>query len=96
MGIDPIQGKQQDRLQVERRYGQNAGTSDRSKPGPIEHDDSVQLSSQTREFAQIRELVDATPDIRQDRVEQFRRDIAAGNYNVSSSDIADAIIDTWI
>jgi len=96
MGIDPIQGKQQDRLQVERRYGQNAGSGDRSKPGPIEHDDCVQLSSQTREFTRIRELVDATPDIRQDRVEQLRREIAAGTYNVPSSDIADAIIDTWI
>ena len=95
MGIDPIQGKQ-DRLQVERRYGQNAGSSDRSKPGPIEPDDRVQLSSQTREFTRIREMVDATPDIRQDRVEQLRREIAAGTYNVPGSDIADAIIDTWI
>lgn len=95
MGIDPIESKQ-DRLQVERRYGQNVGSSDRSKSGPVEHDDSVQLSSQTQEFARIRELVDATPDIRQDRVEQLRREIAAGTYNVPSSDIADAILDTWI
>jgi flagellar biosynthesis anti-sigma factor FlgM len=95
MGIDGIQGKQ-DRLQVERRYGQNSGPNDRRKTGPVEHDDSVQLSSQTQEFTRIRELIDATPDIRQDRVELLRREIAAGTYNVPSSDIAEAIIDTWI
>ena len=95
MGIDGIDGKQ-DRLQVERRYGQSARPGDRHKPDAFEHDDSVQLSSQTLEFTRIRELVDATPDIRQDRVELLRREIAAGTYNVPSSDIADAIIDTWI
>ena len=95
MGIDGIQGKQ-DRLQVERRYGQNAASSDRSRTSPKEQEDSVRLSSQTQEFTKIRELVDAAPEIRQDRVEQLRREIADGKYNVSSSEIADAIIDMWI
>ena len=95
MGIDEIHGKR-DKLQVERQYGRQANPGDRSKTGSVEHDDHVQFSSETQEFLRIRNLVDATPDIRQDRVDQLRRQIAQGTYEVSGSDIADAILDTWM
>ena len=93
MAIDGIQGRQ-DRVQVEERYRQGGGNGNRS--GRILQGDSVELSSQTQELLRVKNLVDAAPDVRLDRVEQLRREIAAGTYEVSSAEIADAIIDAWI
>jgi flagellar biosynthesis anti-sigma factor FlgM len=95
MGIDGIQGKR-DKLQIEQHYGQQSNAGNRSKPSSADQDDKVQISNETQEFLRIRSLVDATPDIRQDLVAELRRQIAQGTYEVSSSDIADAILDTWM
>jgi len=95
MGIDGIQGKR-DKVEIEQQYGKQPKAGDRSKAGAIDHDDHVQFSSESQEFLRIRNLVDATPDIRQDRVDQLRRQIAEGTYSVPSEDIADAILDTWV
>jgi len=95
MGIDGIQGKR-DELQVERQRYQRTGSSDRSSTQSSEREDSVELSSDTLEFARLRKLVDAAPDIRHDRVEQLKREISQGRYNVPASQIAEAILDEWM
>ena len=95
MGIDGIQGKR-DELQVERQRGQRTGSSDRSNTQSSEREDSIELSSDTLEFVRLRKLVDAAPDIRHDRVEQLKREISQGRYNVPASQIAEAILDEWM
>jgi negative regulator of flagellin synthesis FlgM len=95
MGIDGIQGKR-DALQVERQSGQRTGSSDRSSTPSSDLEDSVELSSETLEFSRLRKLVDATPDIRHERVEQLKQEIAQGTYNVPASHIAEAILDEWM
>ena len=95
MPIDGIQGKH-DKLQIEQRYGNAPSAGNRSSAKSVSHDDRVQISTESQEFLRIRNLVDATPDIRQDLVDELRKQIAHGTYDVSSSDIADAILDTWM
>ena len=95
MGIDGIQGKRNE-LQVERQRGQRTGSSDRSGTQSPEREDSVELSADTLEFSRLRKLVDAAPDIRHDRVEQVKREISQGTYNVPASQIAEAILDEWM
>jgi flagellar biosynthesis anti-sigma factor FlgM len=95
MGIDGIQGKR-DKLQIEQEYGQKPHAGGRSKGGSVNQEDQVQFSSETQEFLRIRNLVDAAPDIRQDLVDELRRQISQGAYHVPSSDIAEAILDTWV
>lgn len=96
MGINEIQGKQ-DKIQVEESYRRTDSVRSRPESGHVDRQqDSLDLSSQTQELLRIRKLVDATPEIRLDRVEELRREIDAGTYHVPSDEIAQAIIDTWI
>jgi negative regulator of flagellin synthesis FlgM len=54
--------------------------------------DRLELSVRSREISQLDELVRSTPDIREFRVEQVRRSIEAGTYNVKAEKIAEKII----
>jgi negative regulator of flagellin synthesis FlgM len=95
MGIDGIQGKR-DELQVERQRNERTGSRDGSTTQSSDREDSFELSSETQEFLRIRKLVDAIPDVRHDRVEQLKQEIARGTYNVPAKDIAEAILNEWI
>jgi negative regulator of flagellin synthesis FlgM len=54
--------------------------------------DDVQVSDRNREFQRIRELVDALPEVRLDRVNRLAKSIDEGTYHVKSEEIAEAII----
>src|SRR5258706_7220790 len=55
--------------------------------------DVVQISERSREFARIRQLVDAQPDVRLDRVNKLAKAIDSGTYDVKAEQIAEAIIE---
>jgi negative regulator of flagellin synthesis FlgM len=55
--------------------------------------DDVQISEYSREFFRIRQLVDAQPDVRLDRVNQLAKAIDSGTYDVKGEQIAEAIIE---
>jgi flagellar biosynthesis anti-sigma factor FlgM len=95
MGIDGIQGKR-DGLTIERQRGQRADGSGRADMKRAEQEDSVELSTETLQFLNVRKLVDSVPEIRHDRVEHLKQQIAQGTYNVPATDIAEAILDEWI
>ncbi|MBI1747860.1 MAG: flagellar biosynthesis anti-sigma factor FlgM [Acidobacteria bacterium] len=54
--------------------------------------DSVNISSTSQQINSLRDLVNAAPDIRQDRVDSIKADVQSGSYVVSSRQIADKII----
>jgi flagellar biosynthesis anti-sigma factor FlgM len=54
--------------------------------------DSLVVSPANREFVQVREMVDATPDFRLEKVNQLAKQIEEGTYNVRGELIADALI----
>jgi negative regulator of flagellin synthesis FlgM len=61
----------------------------------------VKLSSAARDLQKAQEVIEATPDIREERVRQFRQEIATGNYNPKADEIAakmlrESIIDTFV
>jgi flagellar biosynthesis anti-sigma factor FlgM len=55
--------------------------------------DAVQISDRTQEFQRIRQLVDALPEVRLDRVNRLAKSIDEGTYDVKSEQIAEAIIE---
>jgi negative regulator of flagellin synthesis FlgM len=55
-------------------------------------EESVKLSAKARELQKAREIVEATPEIREDQVGRFKREIEAGAYNVKGDKIAEKML----
>ncbi len=50
------------------------------------------LSVKDREISNLGELIRSTPDVREDRVEDLRKKIQGGTYNIKAEEIAEKII----
>ncbi len=59
---------------------------------PHSDSDRLELSVRSLEISHLDELIRSTPDIREERVEQVRREIESGTYNVKAEKIAEKII----
>jgi len=53
---------------------------------------TVELSPRAQEIRQIKFMLDEIPEVREEVVQALRRQIEAGEYNVSSAEIADLIV----
>jgi len=58
-----------------------------------EEKDIMTLSNQAKEFNTIFKTICATPDIREDKVQDIESRMSFGNYEVSSSDLANKILE---
>jgi len=54
--------------------------------------DRLELSVRSREISHLEELIQSTPDVREDRVNQVRSQIERGTYNIKAEKIAEKII----
>jgi negative regulator of flagellin synthesis FlgM len=54
--------------------------------------DRLELSVRSREISHLEELIQSTPDVREDRVSQVRSQIERGTYNIKAEKIAEKII----
>jgi negative regulator of flagellin synthesis FlgM len=54
--------------------------------------DRVELSVRSREFQHLDELIQSIPDVREAKVEQIRKAIESGTYNVRAEQVADKIL----
>ena len=54
--------------------------------------DRLELSVRGLEISHLEEMIQSTPDVRESRVEQVRRDIESGTYNIKAEKIAERII----
>ena len=55
-------------------------------------EEKVELSRKASDLNRIREIVQKTPDIREEKVALLREKIASGNYDVSSQEIAEKML----
>ena len=61
--------------------------------GRGEHRDTVAMSEQGSALARIHEAVEATPDVRADRVAELKARIQAGTYDVDTDALAERMLD---
>jgi negative regulator of flagellin synthesis FlgM len=54
--------------------------------------DRLELSVRSREISHLNDLIQSIPDVRDAKVEQVRRELENGTYNVKAEKIADKII----
>ncbi len=54
--------------------------------------DRVDISSRSKEIADIMSAVNQLPDVRTDKVQEIQKSVEAGTYSVDSSKVADKIL----
>jgi flagellar biosynthesis anti-sigma factor FlgM len=68
------------------------GSSGKVKPVFSSQRADARISERNEEILRIRQLVDALPDVRLDRINKLAKAIDSGTYDVKSEQIAEAII----
>jgi negative regulator of flagellin synthesis FlgM len=81
-GIQRLESSQTSAPRAQRPGG------DELEPGS----DRIELSIRGREVQRLNDMIQSTPDIRADRVEQVRNALESGTYNVRAEMIADKIL----
>lgn len=54
--------------------------------------DTLAISDFAKELQIAKQAVLNTPDVRQDKVDEIKKQMEAGNYNVSASQLADKLL----
>lgn len=57
--------------------------------------DQIEISQQGKDYQVARKAVAATSDVRMDRVNQIKAQMASGTYNVKMEDVADKLVDAY-
>lgn len=58
--------------------------------------EQIAISSKAKDIQKATEVVNAAPDIRTDKVERIKNEIAKGSYRVSSEDLAEKVLENII
>lgn len=77
--------------QVSQLYRTN-GTKKVNKSGNTAAADKVEISQIGKDYQVAKQAVSQAPDIREDRVNAIREQMASGTYNVSMDQVADKLI----
>lgn len=86
-GLDPIRvDNQREVKHAGKEVGLNVG-----KGAPVS-EDKLEISSRASEVGNLVEQLKSLPDVRQNKVNALREQIAAGSYKPSGDSIADAIL----
>ncbi|WP_069998882.1 flagellar biosynthesis anti-sigma factor FlgM [Cellulosilyticum sp. I15G10I2] len=54
--------------------------------------DQVELSETAKDFQRVYKLLNATPDIREDKVNEIKDRISSGTYSVKAEEVTDKIL----
>lgn len=54
--------------------------------------DEVDLSTQAKDFTSVKRMLSDIPEVREDKVQDIKKRIENGTYNVSSKDVASKIL----
>jgi len=54
--------------------------------------EKVDLSSRAKDIRQIKQLLNQTPEVREDKISELKRQIESGKYTIQSDQIAEKIV----
>lgn len=57
---------------------------------------NAEISARGREFAKAKAVADSAPDVREEKIAELKRRIAAGKYNVDADAVAGRMVDEHI
>lgn len=74
----------------ERRAADGSKTEGKEHVGP---NTTVEFSKASKEAQRIHDVISATPDVREDKVNELKAKIESGNYRIDHDAVAGKIID---
>ena len=81
--------EEKDRTERAAGREEDRGTAATGRAG---EEDRVQLSDRARELRRLREVLDESPEIREELVARLREEIASGRYGIDGRRIAEGIL----
>lgn len=57
--------------------------------------DQFDISQTAKDYQVAKKAVDKVPEVRMDRVEQLKSQLASGTYDVSMNELADKLLDSY-
>lgn len=57
--------------------------------------DKLEISQKGKDYRVAKQIVSQTPDVRESRINEIKRQIESGAYNVSMSEVADKIVNRY-
>ena len=89
-----VKGKTiQDRIKVGDKTDTSKSPGGTSSTGGAEH---IAISSKAKDIQKATESINAAPDIRIEKVDRIKEQIANGSYSVSSEQLAEKILENII
>jgi negative regulator of flagellin synthesis FlgM len=59
-------------------------------------EDKVDLSARSKEMNKIHDVLNATPDVRAEKVEALKKQVESGQYEVNSNSVADKMLKEFL
>src|SRR5579885_3061154 len=75
------------------KVGERAASAERAEEGS---DAKAEISERGREFARVKHAATSAPDVREEKIAELKRRIAAGKYHVDADAVADRMVDEHI
>jgi negative regulator of flagellin synthesis FlgM len=57
--------------------------------------DSLEISQVAKDYQVARQIVNRTPDVREDKIFEIKRRMETGVYNVSMEEVADKLVESF-
>lgn len=80
--------------QITQMY-QATKTKPAASKGKVNSSDVFEISRTGKDFQIAKQAVKAAPDVREDKVNKFKEQLASGTYNVSAEEFADKMINSY-
>lgn len=90
-GNGPVEGKSlYDKVNEVDRKKDTEKNGDTKKSG--RDTDKISLSGRAKEISELKSLIERLPEIRTDRVEELKKAVDTGSYNIDSMKVAERIL----
>ncbi len=82
----------EDRIRIFQIYTQTAKVTRVEKKQEVTSADKVEISSEARDFQAVLNAIKLTPDVREEKVDEIKKKIDSGTYNISGRDVVEKLI----
>ncbi|TAH69459.1 MAG: flagellar biosynthesis anti-sigma factor FlgM [Anaerolineaceae bacterium] len=66
-----------------------------AKPSGSSFSDKLEISQKGQDYRVAKQIVTQTPDVREDRIKEIKKQIESGTYNIGMSEVADKVVNRY-